>query len=260
MIKTLKIRFIPFYTLIEREIGRTKRVIGQAIIAPFVTASLYIFVFGYVIGSKIQNIEGVSYISFVFPGIFAMNLILAVFGATSFTAFFMRFQKTLEDFLTLPISYTELVLSMIINGLFRGLAIMVALTVVGLVFGVNDFAHPFMLVFYVLLVSFVFGIMGLVVGIWSDNSFEKLGLATNFVITPLSFLGGAFYSSSMLPSNLQWLVHLNPIYYAVDGIRYSLTGYHEVPILLGVSVLTGMAIIFMIFTVYIFKTGWKLRS
>ena len=113
---------------------------------------------------------------------------------------------------------------------------------------------------YVLLVSFVFGIMGMVVGIWADNSFEKLGLATNFVITPLSFLGGAFYSSSMLPTNLQFLVHLNPIYYAVDGIRYSLTGYHETSILFGVSVLLAIAVVFMIFAVYIFKTGWKLRS
>lgn len=256
----LLVRFIPFLTLIEREIGRTRRVIGQALIAPFVTASLYIFVFGFVIGSKIDNIEGIKYISFVFPGIFTMNLILAVFGATSFTAFFMRFQKTLEDFLTLPISYVELVLSMIVNGLFRGLAIMVALTCVGLIFGVNDFAHPFILVLYVLLVSFVFGIMGMVIGIWADNSFEKLGLATNFVITPLSFLGGAFYSASMLPASLQFLVHLNPIYYAVDGIRYSLTGYHETSILLGVSILSGLALVFLGFAVYIFQTGWKLRS
>ncbi len=253
-------RFIPFFTLIEREVARNKRVLGQALIAPFVTASLYIFIFGYVVGSRIQSIEGIKYISFVFPGIFAMNLIMSIFGATSFSIYFMKFGKTLEDFLTYPISYIELVLSLIANGLFRGLCIMLALSIVGLIFGVSAVAHPFVLLLYVLLVSFVFGIIGLVVGIWADNSFEKLGLATNFVITPLSFLGGAFYSVDMLPENLRFLVHFNPLFYATDGIRYALTGYHDASLLLGVGVLTGIAVVFLFLIVYIFQTGWKLRS
>lgn len=253
-------RFIPFFTLIEREVARNKRVLGQALIAPFITASLYIFIFGYVVGSRISDIEGIKYVSFVFPGIFSMNLIMSVFGATSFSIYFMKFGKTLEDFLTYPISYLELVLSLIANGLFRGICIMLALSIVGLLFGVNSVAHPFVLLFYVLLVSFVFGIIGLVIGIWADNSFEKMGLAQNFIITPLSFLGGAFYSVKMLPENLRFLVHFNPLFYATDGIRYALTGYHDVSLFLGISVLSGIAIVFLFLTVYIFQTGWKLRS
>lgn len=258
--KKLIIRFTPFLTLIEREIGRSRRVLGQAIIAPLVTASLYIFIFGYIVGSKIDSIEGIKYISFVFPGIFTMNLILAVFSATSFAIYFMKFQKTLEDFLTYPVSYVELVLSLIVSGLVRGLAIMVALTIVGLAFGVNDFAHPFLLLVYVLLVSFVFGIVGIVAGIWADNSFEKFGIVTNFVITPLSFLGGAFYSASMLPEGLRFLLHLNPLFYATDGIRYALTGHSDTPIWLGLLVLSGIGALFLGITVQIFKSGWKLRS
>lgn len=254
------VRFIPFFTLIEREVARNKRVLGQALVAPFVTAALYIFIFGYIVGSRIQNIEGVPYIAFVFPGIFAMNLIMSVFGATSFSIYFMKFGKTLEDFLTYPISYVELILSLIANGMFRGICIMLALSLVGIIFGVNSVAHPLALIFYVLLISFVFGIMGLVIGIWADNSFEKMGLAQNFIITPLSFLGGAFYSVSMLPENLRFLVHLNPLFYATDGIRYSLTGYHDSSLILGISVLGGISLIFLALTVYIFKTGWKLRS
>lgn len=253
-------RFIPFFTLIEREVARNKRVLGQALIAPFVTASLYIFIFGYIVGSRISDIEGVKYIAFVFPGIFAMNLIMSVFGATSFSIYFMKFGKTLEDFLTYPISYVELVLSLIANGLFRGLCIMVALAIVGLIFGVNSVAHPFALLFYVLLVSFAFGLVGLVIGIWADNSFEKMGLAQNFIITPLSFLGGAFYSVSMLPENIRFLVHLNPLFYATDGIRYALTGYHDSSLMLGIAVLSLISAGFLGLTVYIFKTGWKLRS
>jgi ABC-2 type transport system permease protein len=253
-------RFIPFLTLIEREIARNKRVLGQAIFAPLVTASMYIFIFGYIVGSRIQDIGGIKYISFVFPGVFTMNLVMAVFGATSFSIYFMKFQKTLEDFLTYPVSYLELVLSLIVNGLFRGLCIMVALTIVAVTFGVNDFAHPFLLFFYVLLVSFVFGLMGLVAGIWADNSFEKFGIITNFIITPLSFLGGAFYSVNMLPENMRFLVHLNPLFYATDGIRYSLTGINDSPIWLGILILSGIGIVFLAATVRIFKTGWKLRN
>lgn len=253
-------RLTPFFTLIQREVYRNKRVLGQAIVAPLVTASLYIFIFGYVVGSRIQDIQGVKYISFVFPGIFTMNLILAVFSATSFSIYFMKFQKTLEDFLTYPISYVELVLSLIVNGLFRGLCIMIALTFVGVVFGVDKFAHPILLVLYVLLTSFVFGLIGIVAGIWADNSFEKFGLISNFIITPLSFLGGAFYSVSMLPENLRFLIHLNPFFYATDGIRYALTGHSDSSILLGLLVLVVMAGLFLTTTVWIFKTGWKLRS
>ncbi|MCF7843763.1 ABC transporter permease [Candidatus Gracilibacteria bacterium] len=256
----MTINWIGFYTLIRREVGRTRRVIGQALVAPMVTASLYIFVFGYVIGSKIELIEGIKYINFVFPGIFAMNIILAVFGATSFSTFFMKFQKTIEDLLTLPISYTELVLSLIMSGIVRAFVISVALSIVAVIFGVATIVHPLILFLYIILVSVFFGLLGVVIGIWADNSFEKIGMATNFILTPLTFLGGAFYSVHMLPENLQFLVSFNPIFYVVDGIRYSLTGYHESSLLLGVGVLASLSLITLTICVYIFKTGWKLRA
>ncbi len=260
MNKNIFVNWLGFYTLVRREIGRTKRVIGQAIITPLITASLYIFVFGYVIGSKIDLIEGIKYISFVFPGVFAMNLIMAVFSATSFSIYFMKFQKTLEDLLTLPVSYAELVISLIVGGIARAFAITAALSVVALLFGVNTLAHPFILLFYVLLVSIFFGLLGVVAGIWADNSFEKFGFVTNFVLTPLTFLGGAFYSVNMLPEKFQFLVHFNPIFYAVDGIRYSLTGYHEASLYLGAGILAGLSLVTLLICVWIFKTGWKLRA
>lgn len=260
MKKNTTFNWVGFYTLVRREVGRTRRVIGQAIVTPLVTASLYIFVFGFVIGSKIQLIEGIKYISFVFPGVFAMNLIMAVFSATSFSIYFMKFQKTIEDMLTLPISYTELVISLIVGGIARALAIMVALTAVALTFGVNDLAHPLVLLGYVLLVSIFFGLLGVVAGIWADNSFEKFGFVTNFILTPLTFLGGAFYSVHMLPEKWQFIVHFNPIFYAVDGIRYALTGYHEASLALGIGILTGLSAIVLGLCVWIFTTGWKLRS
>lgn len=252
--------WIGFFTLVRREVGRTKRVVGQAIITPLVTASLYIFVFGFVIGSRIELIEGIKYISFVFPGVFAMNLTMAVFSATSFSIFFMKFQKTIEDMLTLPLSYVELVISLIIGGIARAFAISAALALVAILFGVNDLAHPFVLLGYVLLTSIFFGLLGVVAGIWSDNSFEKFGFVTNFILTPLTFLGGAFYSINMLPENWRFVVEWNPIFYIVDGIRYALTGYHEASLALGIIVIAGLSAATLLICVWIFTTGWKIRN
>lgn len=246
--------------MIRREMGRTKRVIGQALIAPLVTASLYIFVFGFVIGSKIETIEGIRYIAFVFPGIVGMNLILAVFGATSFSMFFMKFQKTIEDLLTLPISYTELVISLIASGIARAFMITLALAAIALVFGVATLAHPIILILYVLLIGVFFGLLGILAGVWADNSFEKIGMATNFILTPMTFLGGAFYSVHMLPANMQFLAHMNPVFYAIDGIRYSLTGYHDASLMLGIGILGSLSLLALAGCVYIFRTGWKLRA
>jgi ABC-2 type transport system permease protein len=259
-VNTAAFNWPGFLTLVRREVGRTKRVIGQAIITPLVTASLYIFVFGYVLGSKIDTIQGVKYLSFVFPGVFTMNLVMAVFSATSFSIFFMKFQKTIEDMLTLPLSYLELVISLIISGVVRALGISVALSIVAVLFGVESLPHPFVLLGYVLLASILFGLFGIVAGIWADNNFEKFGFITNFILTPLSFLGGAFYSVSMLPEKWQFIVHWNPIFYIVDGIRYSLTNYHEASLLFGSGVLSLLSLVVLAVCIWIFTTGWKLRA
>jgi ABC-2 type transport system permease protein len=253
-------KLIPFWTFIEREIFRTKRVLGQALIAPMVTASLYIFVFGFVLGSSIKEISGIDYLTFVFPGIFTMNLILAVFGSTSFNIMIMKFGRTFEDYLTLPMSYIELIFGMLTSAVIRAVCITLALSLVAFIFGVNTLLHPFILLFYVIFIAILFGVLGIVVGVWADNSFEKMGLANNFILTPLSFLGGTFYSLSMLPESLRFIVYMNPIFYCIDGIRYAFTGYHEANIYLGLSILGSLCALAILGTVYIFKTGWKLRS
>lgn len=172
-LKYIRNRFAPFLTLIEKNINTDKRVFGQVILAPLVTASLYIFVFGYVLGGTVKEIHGMKYIAFVFPGVFAMNLIISVFAAGSTGIYMMKFMKTLEDFLTLPLSYAELVMSFIIRGIMRGIVLAIAIGLVAFVFGVSTIVHPFILLFYVILVSAMFGLLGIISGIWADNSFEK---------------------------------------------------------------------------------------
>lgn len=251
---------IGFWTLVRRELNRTKRVIGQAIVAPLITAFLYLFVFGYVVGTAVPSMQGMPYMSFIFPGVIAMNLILTVFSTTSFSAYMMKFQKILDDVLTLPLSYTEVVLSMLVSGLIRGLVIVGVLAALALTFGVNTVVHPWFLLFWTMLLSVLFGLMGVVVGIWADNSFEKLALAGTFILTPLSFIGGAFYSASSVPEKLQFIIHFNPIYYAIDGIRYGFTGYHEASMLTSFLVIGALTAIVFTISVWIFRTGWKLRS
>ncbi len=258
--KIFKNRFAPFLTLVEKNIKTDKRVFGQVILAPLVTASLYIFVFGYVLGGTVKEIHGMKYIAFVFPGVFAMNLIISVFAAGSSGIYMMKFMKTLEDFLTLPLSYAELVISFIIRGIMRGLVLAIAIGPVAILFGVNTLAHPFIFLFYVVLISSLFGLLGIISGIWADNSFEKLNVMTSFILTPLTFLGGVFYTASMLSSGIQFVLYINPVYYAIDGIRYALTGYNSSPIWLGLTVLFGLTAVFSLVIVYIFKTGWKLRT
>jgi ABC-2 type transport system permease protein len=250
----------PFFTLIENFYNDDRRILGQVILGPLVTASLYILVFGYILGPKISEINGINYISFVFPGILAMNIIISSFSGNAFGIFFMKWQKLLDDYLTLPLSYTELVGSLLIRGLSRALLLSVSIAFVAVLFGVNSLLHPLVLVLYILLSGAMFGLFGLLIGIWANGSFEKLNLTISFVLTPLSFLGGTFYSLSMLPENLRLFMYLNPIFYIVDGIRYSLTGFGEIHTLVSLSLLFVLSATMLGLVIYVFKTGWKLRS
>lgn len=250
----------PFFTLIENFANDDKRILGQVILGPLVTATLYILVFGYILGPKISEINGIDYISFVFPGILAMNIIISSFSGNAFGIFFMKWQKLLEDYLTLPLSYTELVGSLLVRGLVRAVLLSISISLVAILFGVNSLYHPVLLIIYIVLSGAMFGLFGLLVGIWANGSFEKLNLMVSFFLTPLSFLGGTFYSLSMLPEKLQLFMYLNPIFYIVDGIRYSLTGFGEINVVLSLGVLVSLTIAMLFLVIYVFKTGWKLRS
>lgn len=253
-------KLFPFFTLVESFYQDDRRILGQVVFGPLVTATLYILVFGYILGPKISEINGVNYISFVFPGILAMNIIISSFSGNSFGIFFMKWQKLLEDYLTLPLSYTELVGSLLVRGLIRAILLSVSIALIAILFGVNSLYHPLLLVIYILLSASLFGLAGILLGIWADGSMEKLNGTISFVLTPLSFLGGTFYSLSMLPESFRTFMYLNPIFYVVDGIRYSLTGFGEVNTFLSLGVLFALSAAMLALVVYVFKTGWKLRS
>ena len=194
------INWIGVYTFIRREIMRMARVLIQTIVSPLISATLYIFIFGYVVGSKISLIAGIKYITFVFPGILMLNIIASSFAHSSSSVYFGRFIKSIEEILIAPFSYFEIVFGYTFSAVSRATIVAVGILCIGLVFGAVQFTHPVLFFFYVISISTIFALLGILVGLWA-NGFEQLSALNTFIITPFTYLGGIFYSITMLPAS-----------------------------------------------------------
>ncbi|MBP9760553.1 MAG: ABC transporter permease [Candidatus Pacebacteria bacterium] len=255
----MSVNWIGLYTFVRREVTRFLRVSVQTLVSPWISATLFIFVFGKVIGGNIGNIAGVSYIEFVLPGVLMMNMLTSAFSHSSSSLYFQRFARHIEEILVAPLSYAEMIIGYLSGAIIRGTIIGLGILMIGLFFGVTHIEHPFIFIFYILGVSTVFGLLGLLVGLWADG-FEQLAVLTTFIITPLSFLGGMFNSLSMLPPLMQTLTRANPFFYFNDGLRYAMTGQHETSLVVGaVIILTLLAVSFTLVFV-LFSRGWRLRA
>lgn len=259
MIKKGEINWIGLYTLIKVEIERIFRVMVQTIVTPLITAILYIFVFGQVIGSRIDNIAGVPYIKFVLPGILMMNVLMSSFMHSSNSLYFKRFLNNIHEILVAPLSYLEMIIGFVIGAVIRSLIIAIGIYIIAILFGGASLIHPFIFLFYIIAVSTIFALLGLLVGMWAKG-FEQLNIWSTFVITPLIFLGGVFYSTNMLPSFGQKITKLNPFFYFVDGIRFSMIGFSESNLLLGLMFIFGLIIVVGAIVWYLFKIGWRIRE
>jgi ABC-2 type transport system permease protein len=253
------INYIGLYTLIRREVERTFRVVVQTLVTPWITALLYIFVFGSVVGSRISEIGGVPYIQFVLPGILVMNVILASFGASSSAMYMKRFMKDIEEILVAPLSYIEMILGLIIGTVIRSLIVALGIFVIAVLFGGAVITHILLFIFYILAISIAFSLLGIIVGLWAKG-FESFSVISTFLITPLSFLGGVFYSKDMLPKNLQFIVAYNPFFYFTDGVRYSMIGLREGSANIGYAMIVGSILVLGAIVWYLFKIGWRIRT
>jgi len=206
------VNWIGLYTFIRREVTRFLRVSVQTLISPWISATLFIVVFGKIVGSRIDEIAGLSYITFVLPGILMMNVLTSAFSHSSSSLYFQRFAKHIEEILVAPLSYGEMIVGYITGALMRGILIGIGILIIGVLFGAAEMVHPLLFIAYIVAVSAVFGLLGLIVGLWADG-FEQLSIMATFVITPLSFLGGMFNSLDMLPTSLQTVVLWNPFFY-----------------------------------------------
>lgn len=243
----------------KREVQRFMRIPVQTIVAPLISAGLYILVFGVILGNRISFLDNINYIDFVFPGILMMQLIFGSYSQSAFSLFFHRWTKTITEMLTSPLSYAEIVLGYIIGATARALVVSSGIYIIALIFTDATPTNIPLFIFYVLVVSILFALIGLLIGLWAEKM-EQLNMLQTFVLTPLIYVGGVFTSLDMLPENIHWLVKMNPIFYMVDGIRYSMIGYTESNLLGGAIFLIGSAAMLFVLIIHLFKIGWKLRS
>lgn len=255
----MTINWIGLKTLIVREITRSMKVAVQTLVTPWISALLYILVFGAIVGKNIANISGVRYIDFVLPGILAMSVISAAFAHSSSSLFIQRFMHNIEELLVTPISHTEMILSYVIGSIVRGVLVGVGILLIAVFFGAAHFSHILVFMAYLIGVSALFGLVGVLVGLWA-NSFEQLTVLNTFVIMPLSFVGGVFNSIGMLPSSWQMVAKVNPFFYFVDGIRYSMINIHEGSMIIGGLMTAVLVVVLWIISRVLFDRGWNIRS
>lgn len=253
------VNWVGLWTLIVRETRRMLRVSVQTLATPWITATLYIFIFGNVVGSRVGAVSGVSYIDFVIPGIVMMNTIMSAFSHSSSSVYIRRFTRSIDELLAAPLSYLEMIIGFAIGGVIRGVIVGLGVYVLGLLFTGATIGNFWLFAFYLVSIATAFSFLGMIVGVIS-NHFEHITILNTFVIMPFVFLGGVFNSIAMFPPVVQTLVHFNPFFYFVDGLRFTMVGISESNLLIGFFVIFGIAALAVLAVWYIFKTGWRLRE
>ena len=250
---------IAFNTLLLRELKRFMRVWQQSLIPPIVTSSLFIVIFGYSLGSRISNIGGVSYLEYIFPGLLMMGVIMSSYMNCSFSIFQSKFQGNIQEILVSPMSYWQIITAVMIGGIIRSMLVGLGISLVAIFFAKISILNYPLLILYILFTSIIFSLAGIITGVWATG-FDRVNVFSTFILTPLTYLGGVFYSVSMLPPFWQKIAQFNPLLYMIDGFRYSFIGSSEVPIISSLIVIIIVAISLFYACLWIFKSGYKLRT
>jgi len=253
------VSWLPFYTLLKKEVLRFLRVFAQTLVTPVITASLYLFVFGATLGDRISVLEGFSYAQFVIPGLVLMGVISNSFSNSSSSLFMSRYLGNIVDLLVTPISPSQFILAYTLAAMLRGLAVGSCVMLISTAFAGLPWAHPFSAVAMLVMASFLFSQFGIVAAIHSTN-FDNLSMYNNFLILPLIYLGGVFYPISILPSFWGGLSHLNPIFYLIDGFRFALLGRGDVPPALSFGMTAGMSLALFLWAAALIRSGYRLRQ
>jgi ABC-2 type transport system permease protein len=250
---------IGLWTLFGKECRRFSKVWMQTVFSPLVTTSLYFLVFGVALGSRLQEIDGLPYIRFVVPGLILLGVITNSFLNTSSSLFQSKINQTLVDLLTAPIGAVEMVAAYVGAAVLRGLTVGVLVWAVAGLFSGFTLLHPLWTILFAVGVAATFACFGLAAAIWAEK-FDHLSIFPNFVLTPLTFLGGVFYSVTMLPQPWNTISHANPILYLVNGLRWGLFGVSDVPVWSCALVLLGLGSVAAGLVSWMFATGYRLRS
>lgn len=249
---------LPFRTLLSREIRRFMAVWTQTLLSPLFTSLLYIVVFGYGLGSRIREVEGIPYLEFVLPGLVLMSIITSSYGNTSSSIFDAKRERYIDDVLISPITPFQMALAYVLGGVLRGMLVgmgtfALAIPVAGL-----PMKHPLLLIASGLAASVIFSSIGVVSGVLATR-IDHIAFLTSIVIQPLAFLGGVFYSVEMLPVPLKVATYLNPIFYAIDVFRFAALGIADAPVYPAMAALVGFAVLSFLVTVELLRRGYKLR-
>ncbi|ODV14591.1 MAG: sugar ABC transporter permease [Rhodanobacter sp. SCN 68-63] len=241
------------------EMARTRRTLMQSIASPVLSTSLYFVVFGSAIGSRITSVEGVSYGAFIIPGLIMLSLLMQSVSNASFGIYFPKFTGTIYEIHSAPISFVEIVCGYVGAAATKSVIVGVIILATARLFVDYHIAHPLLMVSFLLLTAITFSLFGFIIGIWADN-FEKLQVIPLLVITPLTFLGGSFYSIHMLPPLWQKITLLNPVVYLVSGFRWSFYDLADVSVGISLVAIAGFLIACLVAIGWIFRTGYKLKS
>lgn len=241
------------------EMNRTFRTIGQSIASPVISTVLYFIVFGSAIGSRISDIDGVNYGAFIVPGLIMLTVLGQSISNASFGIYFPRFAGTIYEVLSAPLSYVEIVIGYV--GAAATKALMIGLIVLATAgfFVPLEVQHPFLMMLFLVLTCVTFSLLGFIIGIWADG-FEKLQLIPLLVVTPLTFLGGSFYSINMLPPFWQKVSLLNPVVYLVSGFRWSFYEHSDVSLATSLTMIMVFMAACIAIIAWIFKTGYRLKN
>ncbi|AYM62673.1 ABC transporter permease [Agrobacterium fabrum] len=241
------------------EMARTRRTLLQSVVSPVISTSLYFIVFGTAIGSRIQEVGGVSYGAFITPGLIMLTLLTQCISNGSFGIYFPKFTGTVYEILSAPVSMTEIVAGYVGAAATKGLMIGTIILITASFFVDITIAHPFMMILFFVLTAVSFSLFGFIIGIWATN-FEQLNLIPMLVVPPLTFLGGSFYSIDMLPPFWQTVSHFNPVLYLISGFRWSFYEIADVNPVISLAMITLFLALCLGVVGWMFKTGYRLRN
>jgi len=247
------------WAIYRQEMARALRTLLQSVVSPVISTSLYFVVFGSAIGSRITEVDGISYGAFIVPGLIMLSLLTQSISNASFAIYFPKFVGSIYELLSAPVSYLEIILAYVGAAATKSIALGLIILATASLFVPLHIAHPFWMLGFLVLTAATFSLFGFIIGIWAGN-FEQLQLVPLLIVTPLTFLGGSFYSIDMLPPLWRTISLFNPVVYLVSGFRWSFFGASDVSI--GVSL--GMTLTFLLICVavvsWIFRTGYRLRN
>jgi ABC-2 type transport system permease protein len=241
------------------EMARAGRTLMQSIISPVISTSLYFVVFGAAIGSRIQEIDGINYGSFIVPGLVMLSLLTQSIANASFGIYFPRFVGTIFELLSAPVSYLDLTIAYVGAAASKSIILGLIILATAALFVPLQILHPFWMLAFLVLTAVTFSLFGFIIGIWADG-FEKLQLIPLLIITPLTFLGGSFYSINMLPGIWQKISLFNPVVYLISGFRWSFYGKSDVSIGISLLAIAGFLAVLLAIIAWIFKTGYRLKN